>query len=33
MIKRFIRYELVEEKKIGGQSLVTIVERYRRAKR
>jgi len=33
MIKRFIRYELVEEKKIGGQSLVTIVERYRRGKR
>jgi uncharacterized membrane protein len=33
MIQRFIRYELVEEKKIGGQSLVTIVDRYRRAKR
>ena len=33
MIKRFMRYELVEEKKIGGQTLVTIVERYRRAKR
>jgi len=33
MVRRFMRYEIVEEKKIGGQSLVTIVERYRRAKR
>ena len=32
MIQRFMRYELVEERKIGGQSLVSIVERYRRRK-
>jgi uncharacterized membrane protein len=33
MIKRLQRFELVEERKIGGQSLVTIVDRYRRGKR
>ncbi len=32
MIRRLMRYELVDERKIGGQSLVSIVERYRRRK-
>ncbi len=30
MIQRLQRFEVIEERKIGGQSLVTIVERYRR---
>lgn len=32
MVQRLQRFEVVDEKKIGGQSLVFIVERYRRKK-
>ena len=30
MIQRLQRYEVVDERKIGGQSLVSIKEKYRR---
>lgn len=33
MVQRLQRFEVIEEKKIGGQSLLSIVERYRRKKR
>ena len=30
MIQRLQRYEVVDERKIGGQSLISIKEQYRR---
>ena len=33
MVQRLQRFEVIEERKVGGQSLLTIVERYRRRKR
>ena len=30
MIQRLQRYEVVDERKIGGQSLIRIIEEYRR---
>lgn len=33
MIQRLQRYEVVEERKIGGQSLISIVDQYRRTKK
>ena len=33
MVQRLQRFEVIEEKKIGGQSLLSIVEQYRRKKK
>jgi uncharacterized membrane protein len=32
MVQRLQRFEVIEERKVGGQSLISIVERYRRRK-